>query len=130
MHCLAPNTSGDGTGCDNMTAIIVQFNFKRSSSSDDAAVSKPIACSPWPTMLSSVNNKRALSPDATSTVDIIDEINTKKVKSLAKNGDNDLKTVEAFSTLLPNVAASSSCSSTSSVVVVVENNNNNNSNDG
>lgn len=24
-HCLAPNTLGDGTGCDNMTAIIVQF---------------------------------------------------------------------------------------------------------
>ncbi|XP_074036342.1 probable protein phosphatase CG10417 isoform X2 [Leptinotarsa decemlineata] len=24
-HCLAPNTFGDGTGCDNMTAIIVQF---------------------------------------------------------------------------------------------------------
>lgn len=24
-HCLAPNTLGDGTGCDNMTAIIVKF---------------------------------------------------------------------------------------------------------
>ncbi|XP_019762951.1 probable protein phosphatase 2C 21 isoform X2 [Dendroctonus ponderosae] len=24
-HCLAPNTMGDGTGCDNMTAIIVKF---------------------------------------------------------------------------------------------------------
>lgn len=24
-HCLAPNTLGDGTGCDNMTAVIVQF---------------------------------------------------------------------------------------------------------
>lgn len=24
-HCLAPNTSGDGTGCDNMTAILVLF---------------------------------------------------------------------------------------------------------
>lgn len=22
-HCLAPNTSGDGTGCDNMTCVIV-----------------------------------------------------------------------------------------------------------
>ncbi|XP_044755645.1 probable protein phosphatase 2C 21 [Coccinella septempunctata] len=33
-HCLAPNTMGDGTGCDNMTAIIVQFrnNRKRSAS--------------------------------------------------------------------------------------------------
>lgn len=24
-HCLAPSTVGDGTGCDNMTAVIVQF---------------------------------------------------------------------------------------------------------
>ena len=24
-HCLAPDTTGDGTGCDNMTAIIVKF---------------------------------------------------------------------------------------------------------
>lgn len=24
-YCLAPNTLGDGTGCDNMTGIIVQF---------------------------------------------------------------------------------------------------------
>ena len=24
-HCLAPDTTGDGTGCDNMTAVIVQF---------------------------------------------------------------------------------------------------------
>lgn len=23
--CLAPSTAGDGTGCDNMTAVIVQF---------------------------------------------------------------------------------------------------------
>ncbi|CAO1421169.1 unnamed protein product [Diamesa tonsa] len=27
-NCLAPNTMGDGTGCDNMTAIIVQFKPK------------------------------------------------------------------------------------------------------
>lgn len=24
-HCLAPSTVGDGTGCDNMTAIIIRF---------------------------------------------------------------------------------------------------------
>lgn len=27
-HCLAPNTDADGTGCDNMTAIIVKFREK------------------------------------------------------------------------------------------------------
>lgn len=24
--CLAPDTTGDGTGCDNMTCVIVRFN--------------------------------------------------------------------------------------------------------
>lgn len=28
-HCLAPSTMGDGTGCDNMTAIIVRFKDGR-----------------------------------------------------------------------------------------------------
>ncbi|XP_062136545.1 probable protein phosphatase CG10417 [Drosophila sulfurigaster albostrigata] len=27
-NCLAPNTMGDGTGCDNMTAVIVKFQQK------------------------------------------------------------------------------------------------------
>lgn len=26
-HCLAKDTHGDGTGCDNMTAIIVRFKW-------------------------------------------------------------------------------------------------------
>ena len=34
-HCLAPDTTGDGTGCDNMTAVIVQF--KREGSGEEAA---------------------------------------------------------------------------------------------
>ena len=24
-HCLAPNTAGDGKGCDNMSAMVVQL---------------------------------------------------------------------------------------------------------
>ena len=24
-YCLAPDTKGDGTGCDNMTAVIIKF---------------------------------------------------------------------------------------------------------
>ncbi|MBN3324047.1 PPM1G phosphatase, partial [Atractosteus spatula] len=31
-HCLAPDTSGDGTGCDNMTCVIVTFTPQPSSS--------------------------------------------------------------------------------------------------
>ncbi|KAF5283184.1 hypothetical protein FQR65_LT02696 [Abscondita terminalis] len=37
-HCLAPNTMCDGTGCDNMTAIIVQFKnniCKRTAQPDE-----------------------------------------------------------------------------------------------
>jgi len=69
MHCLAPNTCGDGTGCDNMTAIIVKFNFKSQSS----ALPSP----------KSLNNKRSLSPDHTET---LDNSNTKKFKILTENG--------------------------------------------
>jgi hypothetical protein len=29
--CLAPDTTGDGTGCDNMTCVIVTFNGLSSS---------------------------------------------------------------------------------------------------
>ncbi len=31
MTCLAPNTKGDGTGCDNMTCIIVKPNAGKST---------------------------------------------------------------------------------------------------
>ena len=36
-HCLAPDTMGDGTGCDNMTAVIVKFkpDFKLSKDQID-----------------------------------------------------------------------------------------------
>ncbi|XP_049852903.1 probable protein phosphatase CG10417 isoform X6 [Schistocerca gregaria] len=33
-HCLAPSTVGDGTGCDNMTAVIVQFLSADASSNE------------------------------------------------------------------------------------------------
>ncbi|XP_077284941.1 putative protein phosphatase CG10417 isoform X2 [Arctopsyche grandis] len=36
-HCLAPNTLGDGTGCDNMTALIIVFKSDKTS---EIAVSK------------------------------------------------------------------------------------------
>ena len=35
-HCLAPDTMGDGTGCDNMTAVIVKFNKSLKSLKDEA----------------------------------------------------------------------------------------------
>lgn len=72
MHCLAPNTSGDGTGCDNMTAIIVKFNFSSPSST----------------------NKRPLSPDPISTNDSIENSNNKKLKILSENGTNENQSTE------------------------------------
>ena len=58
-HCLAPNIIGDGTGCDNMTCVIVKFDnlsilesesAKRSidnseSSSSSSPDQKKIKCS-------------------------------------------------------------------------------------
>jgi protein phosphatase 1G len=74
MHCLAPNTSGDGTGCDNMTAIIVKFNFNSSVST---------------------NNKRPLSPDPLSTTETtIENSNNKKLKILTENGTNETISTE------------------------------------
>lgn len=42
-YCLAPHTKGDGTGCDNMTAIIVQFkpNFAGAATRKRAASPEP-----------------------------------------------------------------------------------------
>lgn len=34
-HCLAPDTSGDGTGCDNMTCIIITFQPHPSPAESD-----------------------------------------------------------------------------------------------
>jgi protein phosphatase 1G len=104
MHCLAPNTSGDGTGCDNMTAIIVNFKFNQQSikeTNEESVVSKSIEHSPWPTMFSPVNNKRSLSPEHTSTTEMIDNNNSKKLKIVAENGTNEItspsKTTGTFS---------------------------------
>ena len=38
-HCLAPDTSGDGTGCDNMTCLIVRFkpDLKRKASDESGS---------------------------------------------------------------------------------------------
>ncbi|KAG0433717.1 hypothetical protein HPB47_019663 [Ixodes persulcatus] len=38
--CLAPDTSGDGTGCDNMTCIVVQFHREDSGDPSGASNTK------------------------------------------------------------------------------------------
>lgn len=83
MHCLAPNTSGDGTGCDNMTAIIVRFNFNRTSTDQESSAMKSASTT-------SINPKRPLSPDHLSTLETADSTNSKKFKILAENGSNEM----------------------------------------
>ncbi len=39
--CLAPDTSGDGTGCDNMTAIIVNFTNLNNNVAVGKATKRP-----------------------------------------------------------------------------------------
>lgn len=68
--CLAPNTCGDGTGCDNMTAVIIQFQpllAKRFQATDKCADE----------VISS--KKRQASP--TSNIDEITTDNTKRIKT-------------------------------------------------
>jgi len=65
---LAPNTCGDGTGCDNMTAIIVQFKPSKSGGSVSAEVT-------------SVTKKRPMSPNV-STESCTSEENAKDCKRL------------------------------------------------
>lgn len=94
MHCLAPNTSGDGTGCDNMTAIIAKFNFNKQPTEEtnqELNVSKSLEHSPWPTMFSAVNaNKRSLSPERTPTEETTDDDNSsKKFKIAPENGASE-----------------------------------------
>lgn len=45
-NCLAPNTAGDGTGCDNMTAVIVQFKNILQLTDDQVPNSRKRAASP------------------------------------------------------------------------------------
>ncbi|KAJ9591378.1 hypothetical protein L9F63_002083, partial [Diploptera punctata] len=39
-HCLAPKTFGDGTGCDNMTAVIVQFRPELANSNESKCLKR------------------------------------------------------------------------------------------
>lgn len=46
INCLAPNTAGDGTGCDNMTAVIVQFKKNQQQTDDQVPNSRKRVASP------------------------------------------------------------------------------------
>lgn len=54
-HCLAPNTLGDGTGCDNMTAIIVRFKSSKTGNGEGKTAE-----------VTAVTKKRPVSPNTSA----------------------------------------------------------------
>ncbi|KAK2588023.1 hypothetical protein KPH14_004097 [Odynerus spinipes] len=51
-HCLAPDTFGDGTGCDNMTAVIVRFKQLSANATNNTTTAADVC----------VKEKRSVSP--------------------------------------------------------------------
>ncbi|KFB50917.1 AGAP006171-PA-like protein [Anopheles sinensis] len=70
-NCLAPHTKGDGTGCDNMTAIIVKFkpNFTGSSASRKRTASASVD-TPEPSSTATKKVKTDATDGASSTTEV------------------------------------------------------------
>lgn len=81
--CLAPDTSGDGTGCDNMTCVIVCFDGLSTSVVERTAASGAI--------------KRKASEidtdNVTTSNDDADDVNSHDVKRLKSSDDETDKQV-------------------------------------
>lgn len=59
-QCLAPDTSGDGTGCDNMTCIIISFKPRNTHPPADSGKRKlEAAAAPAEENGGDNNNKKA-----------------------------------------------------------------------
>ncbi|XP_063821857.1 uncharacterized protein LOC135071916 isoform X4 [Ostrinia nubilalis] len=75
-HCLAPSTMGDGTGCDNMTAIIVRFKdgaiADAASASTDGA--KKRAADEEPSADDQQHSKRQKVDDPLSSSDVTSSV--------------------------------------------------------
>jgi protein phosphatase 1G len=84
--CLAPNTMGDGTGCDNMTAIIVQFK---------------------PTFTENGNGDSAQAPTRKRTVSVDNSPTTNGEK-----GDDEAKRVKLDTTEKPTVVEAAAATAT------------------
>ncbi|XP_040160775.1 protein phosphatase 1G [Anopheles arabiensis] len=123
-HCLAPHTRGDGTGCDNMTAIIVQFkpNFTGAGSRKRTAsnsVASAVDGTDDADAVSSATKKVKTDGDAaSSTTEVTDGSNgvgkeadaTEAAAAVASIADEDSTTTTTTSTA---AAASSEAASSS-----------------
>lgn len=85
--CLAPNTFGDGTGCDNMTALIIQFKPSLASEFEKNKASDAIGADVTTTS-STESKKRSASP-----TEPIEDPNGKRIKT----DDSVVETVEPAS---------------------------------
>jgi len=85
-HCLAPDTMGDGTGCDNMTAVIAKLKPNAFSATADkkAAVTAAVATSAADSTNSDLTEKSVKLPKAETEV-------TAKVKRPAEQDEPDHK---------------------------------------
>ncbi|XP_029665105.1 probable protein phosphatase CG10417 [Formica exsecta] len=63
-HCLAPDTLGDGTGCDNMTAVIIKFTMPATATVKSNTVAEVCV------------KKRSISPTVDENNECIAEENT------------------------------------------------------
>lgn len=89
-YCLAPHTKGDGTGCDNMTAIIVQFKTN---------------------LTGGASRKRAASPEPETTASESDckKVKTEEAKTSSTNGSSsdDKEAAAAVATIADPAATDS-----------------------
>lgn len=79
--CLAPNTCGDGTGCDNMTAVIIQFQNELKERIHDTE---------QPVEEQNTTKKRPISP--TIDINTADSDTTKRFKT---EGNHDGEEISA-----------------------------------
>ena len=66
--CLAPDTSGDGTGCDNMTAIIIKFNKLSNVVNVGSATKRPATEEAKESSEEALPEKKLKSNDETETI--------------------------------------------------------------
>ncbi|XP_054738134.1 probable protein phosphatase CG10417 isoform X1 [Anastrepha obliqua] len=132
--CLAPNTIGDGTGCDNMTAVIVRFESKildmpTKINPDEIVLIKDIVAKTSPIDASAQQKeqqclKRAASPTSDENSSEADNANkTKRLKtdeetSSTTNAINKV-TVETSTSSNNDTAASSSTSEAAAAVASI-----------
>ncbi|CAH8861388.1 unnamed protein product [Trichobilharzia szidati] len=95
-HCLAPNTDGDGTGCDNMTCIIVHFDdlpgwvehCEKNSAAAGAATDASTVAVENNTVLSTVKSPRKRLTSSSTSCEVVEEDN-KTIITTTNNGDTN-----------------------------------------